>query len=74
MLMSVKDAAKVLGLSIYEIRQGIHEGRYRGYWTRNHKRLLVDPEILQADIRAEMEKAQQEAKEAYYERFPYRRA
>ena len=74
MLISVKDAAKTLGLSEYEIRQGIHEGRYQGYWTRNRKRLLVDPEILQLNIRSEMEKAQREAKEAYNDRFPYRRA
>lgn len=65
--MPIKEASEKLGLSSYELRQGIHEGRYPGYWTRNHKRLLVDPVIIEECVREVMAKAQQMAKDAYQE-------
>lgn len=60
-LVKIQEAATSLGLSAYELRSGIQEGRYPGYWTRNRKRLLVDVETLQACIRQEMEYSQKKA-------------
>ncbi len=63
-LVKVQEAANLLGLSIYELRVGIQDGRYPGYWTRNRKRLFVDVDTLQECIRTEMAKSQKEAQEA----------
>lgn len=61
-LVKVYEAAKLLGLSVYELRSGIQEGRYPGFWTRNRKRLFVDVDTLQECIRVEMMNLQNEAR------------
>ncbi len=61
-LVKIREAANFLGLSIYELRSGIQEGRYPGFWTRNRKRLFVDVDTLQECIRVEMTNSQNEAR------------